>query len=296
MLRCYIYYSVGGYKEMYLGSSKESYEHCYFLPLLPVYKQRLLDKDDGVLRQKVELLEQLPAIGILENQHLFHLPRTALRLFSHGGYKLYYGHLENNTYILALRDIACNDRDETNRSAPFSFAVTCDSAADLPMMEGLTCHIATHLEDASTQIANMIGYDIETNGLKVQFSKLLGWIKQSADKTPHPSIPIGRRSISVTSDPNQGLVVLPAGITPQTAVEELQLQGKKVYYLPIAKIGNSVADKAIDATEAVESIKRTVCAFITTAQQRTGLTGWRFWGLAIIVLWASLKILKWLLL
>lgn len=296
MLRCYIYYSVGGYKEMYLGSSKESYEHCYFLPLLPVYKQRLLDKEDDVLRHKVELLEQLPAIGILENMQLFHLPRTALRLFSHGGYKLYYGHLENNTYILVLRDIACNDRDETNRSAPFSFAVTCDSAADLPMMEGLTCHIATHLEDASTQIANMIGYDIETNGLKVQFSKLLGWIKQSADKTPHPSIPIGRRSISVASAPNQGLVVLPAGITPQTAAEELQLQGKKVYYLPISKIGNSASGETTDVTEAVESIKRTVCAFITTTQQRTGLTGWRFWGLAIIVLWISFKLLLWLLL
>ena len=40
MIRLYAYYSCGGYKDMYLGSSDTAASPSYFLPLLPVMKKR----------------------------------------------------------------------------------------------------------------------------------------------------------------------------------------------------------------------------------------------------------------
>lgn len=39
MLRYYSYYSVGGYKDFYLGSNADQFEASYYLSLLPVWEK-----------------------------------------------------------------------------------------------------------------------------------------------------------------------------------------------------------------------------------------------------------------
>ena len=54
MLHFYTYYSVGGYKDMYLGNSgMTDVAQTYYLPLLPSMKQKA-DSGDKVMQQKVE--------------------------------------------------------------------------------------------------------------------------------------------------------------------------------------------------------------------------------------------------
>lgn len=51
MIRLYAYYSCGGYKDMYLGSSDTAASPSYFLPLLPVMKKR--GRTDEVEKNKI---------------------------------------------------------------------------------------------------------------------------------------------------------------------------------------------------------------------------------------------------
>lgn len=44
MLRYYSYYSVGGYKDFYLGSNADQFEASYYLSLLPVWGKKSTGK------------------------------------------------------------------------------------------------------------------------------------------------------------------------------------------------------------------------------------------------------------
>ena len=102
MLRYYSYYSVGGYKDFYLGSNADQFEASYYLSLLPVWEKRAQDKDDAELQKKVDELKKLPSIKVMDEKQSYGMPNAGNSLFSHGGYKLIYEHLEGDIYALAV--------------------------------------------------------------------------------------------------------------------------------------------------------------------------------------------------
>ena len=46
MIHYYTYYSVGGYKDMYLGSEASEVERAYYLPLLDVEERQAKEEND----------------------------------------------------------------------------------------------------------------------------------------------------------------------------------------------------------------------------------------------------------
>ena len=68
MLRYYSYYSVGGYKDFYLGSNTDQFEASYYLSLLPVWEKRAQEKDDSELQKKVDELKKLPSIKVMDEK------------------------------------------------------------------------------------------------------------------------------------------------------------------------------------------------------------------------------------
>ena len=59
MLHFYTYYSVGGYKDMYLGNSgMTDVAQTYYLPLLPSMKQKA-DSGDKEMLEKFEKFDAL---------------------------------------------------------------------------------------------------------------------------------------------------------------------------------------------------------------------------------------------
>ena len=55
MLRYYSYYSVGGYKDFYLGSNADQFDASYYLSLLPVWEKRAQEKEDAELQKEVAI-------------------------------------------------------------------------------------------------------------------------------------------------------------------------------------------------------------------------------------------------
>ena len=60
MLSYYSYYSIGGYKDLFLGTNNNKEEATYYLPLLPVLEERA--KNDVEIAKVVGELKSLPAI------------------------------------------------------------------------------------------------------------------------------------------------------------------------------------------------------------------------------------------
>ena len=60
MLKYYSYYSIGGYKDLYLGTSEMMEPFTYYLPLLAIQKKNAESEADSNLLAKISELDKLP--------------------------------------------------------------------------------------------------------------------------------------------------------------------------------------------------------------------------------------------
>ena len=176
MLHFYTYYSVGGYKDMYLGNSgMTDVAQTYYLPLLPSMKQKA-DSGDKVMQQKVEKLEELAKIKLLTKDSRYGLPVAADSLINHSGYKVIYMHLESDKYIVVLRDIQGKGKDENGRAIPFLLAIMCDAASDMPLMDKLATYLTCNTQSTENEFVSFLHYDVNANGLCFELKAICEWI------------------------------------------------------------------------------------------------------------------------
>lgn len=176
MLHFYTYYSVGGYKDMYLGnSSMTDVAQTYYLPLLPSIKQKA-DSGDKVMQEKFEKLDALSKIELLTKDCRYGLPRAADTLITHSGYKVIYMHLESDKHIVVLRDIQGKGKDENGRTIPFLLAIMCDAASDVPTMDKLATYLTCNTQTAENQFMTFLHYDVNANGLCFELKAMCEWI------------------------------------------------------------------------------------------------------------------------
>ena len=62
MVNYYAYYSFGGYKEFYLGNTKDSFSHSWYFSMLPIWETRYSASGDEALKTKIEDAKSLPQI------------------------------------------------------------------------------------------------------------------------------------------------------------------------------------------------------------------------------------------
>lgn len=224
MLRYYSYYSIGGYKDLYLGSDEDKAEATFYLPLLSVLKEE--SKTDENARRQFDELNELPRIFQLSDKDHYGLPSGAASLFSHAGYKVLYKHVQGGTHALAIRDIGCDSKDEMGRSIPFLMVITGDTPDDVRKLDIIATYITSYLKSSEETISSFIGYDRDTNGLRFKLAEFNNWIRQIVRETNSKKVVSSNGVISVNGSSNKvALLVLPSGISSQTAANEQNLLG-----------------------------------------------------------------------
>ena len=132
MLKYYSYYSVGGYKNFYLGDIENKAENTYYFPLIPILEEEAKTTESVVSR--LQELKSMPKIEQMTEDNLFSFPKRALPLFTEAGYKMIYQHVEGEVYALTVREVSNNAKDEMGRAIPFVFAITGEGKKDIQML------------------------------------------------------------------------------------------------------------------------------------------------------------------
>ena len=235
MLRYYTYYSIGGYKDLYLGSYNNKVDSSYYLPLLPVIEENA--KTDENAKREYETLCSLPQICQLSDKNHYDLPSSASPLFSHAGYKILYQHIEGNIHALSIRDISCGTKDEMGRVIPFLFVFTADTAEDVQKLDILATYLASYIKESEKQIASFIGYDKEKNGLRFKLREFNNWIDIITSENKSTKIVTTKGPLSVKGAKGKvALLSLPSGIDISCAIEEQNIKSTNIKAIDMDKI------------------------------------------------------------
>lgn len=168
MIKYYSYYNCGGYKDIYIGSDCLSVDATYFVPLLPVWKNRNNHGD----KEKINRAEAVTHIGVISNDNSYGFPHECNILFSHGGYKAIYQTLSNDIACLCIKDIDCNSRDEEQRAIPFNFMFIADGEDSISKLDRLAIAYLNSSKQLEKTIQESISYDPILNAIKFDLLKL----------------------------------------------------------------------------------------------------------------------------
>lgn len=169
MIKIYGYYSCGGYKDMYLGNSDNCADCTYYLPLLPMIKNRNKAED----ADKIEKLEQLSPIHIITNDKHYGFPSECNTLFSHGGYAVIYKTLSNGDTCLALKDIPSTTKDELGRDVPFNLLFIANGDENKLKLERLALYVKDNYNECIEFCCKLFTYDYVINGIKFDLPALM---------------------------------------------------------------------------------------------------------------------------
>lgn len=172
MIKLYAFYSIGGYKDLYLGELKPDCSPTYFLPLLSIMKKRNKEEE----REIVGSLDALPKIERITSSNSYGFPQECSTLFSHGGYILLYKTLNDGRSCLVLRDLTSSTKDEEGRGTPFNLLFMAESENDCQLLDNvaLFCfHNATLLDSI---LSPTIVYDPKVNGTRADLPVIYEWI------------------------------------------------------------------------------------------------------------------------
>lgn len=237
MLRYYTYYSIGGYKDLYLGSSEDKFESTYYLPLLPILEENAKTDEDA--KREYDRLKSLPKIFQLSDENGYFLPSSASSLFSHAGYKILYRHIDGEIHALALRDISCGAKDEMGRMIPFLIVITADTTEDVSKLNVITAYIASGLHRAEQSIASFLGYDVDKNGLRFNLGNFNSWISEILTNEKSAKIITREGVIDIRGEKDKvALLALPSGISLSYAVLEHNLISNEIKSVDMDKIIN----------------------------------------------------------
>lgn len=235
MIKYFAYYSVGGYKDMYLGNSEMNEEYTYYSPFYSQWKNNTLpDKFVNRMKEQLAYLDKQPHIKILTATDE-DLPKDAGKFVSHSGFKLACYTLNNGSTTIALKDLNGCEKDENERSIPFMLQLLSD---DAETQIALADYIRTHLETEEKFFANLFEYNANYNCLQFNIAKLNAWIKDAIENKIHVV-----KDISATR--RLHMLVLSKGVTKEYVLSELDVLLKdtnKIYNIAGINIYNSETD------------------------------------------------------
>lgn len=219
MIRYYSYYSVGGYKEMYLGNNHSTDERVYYLPLFEAERQQSKTAHDDSLYLKLERQEKLPKICILTPSQTCGLPRKAITLITHGSFSLIYSHLEDAKFIIVIRGI------QADGTVPFLFSFMCDEQGDVSNMNRLASYLATNTNAAKRELTRYLHYDSQENGLCFEQKLMNLWLENILRDTSNDQVQLADgRQIRLKGEAKKtALLLVPQGVMVAYALEELSL-------------------------------------------------------------------------
>ncbi len=168
MIRYYTYYNCGGYKDMYVGSDGMNVDATYFVPLLPVWRNRNRPGD----AEKIAKAESVTHVELITNTMLYGFPNECNVLFSHAGYKAIYMTLQDGTVCFCIRDIDELSRDEENRKTPFNFLFIAEGDDSIKKLDSLAFSYIDNSTRVEDIIRKTISYEPIINGIKFSLHNL----------------------------------------------------------------------------------------------------------------------------
>lgn len=235
MLKYYSYYNVGGYKDMFLGDSSMNFKETYFLPLLAIWKKKA-NSGDSEAEAKVKSAENLPKIQLLSSKDSFGLPEEANLMFSHGGYKVILTTGSKGESIFAIRDIESDAKDESGRTMPFLLTIVGTTPNDAKILEKVAAYASSHLDSFSKEISSLFFYNADINGVVFKLSDMESIVRRISDDGNNSVLTIDGVKLIESKRGTVPLLVLPEGISKDTAMTELGLKGKHVMSIPVEQI------------------------------------------------------------
>lgn len=172
MIEYYSYYSIGGYKDFYLGNTNDEHEVVYYSPFLGFDKEGLEELD---VKTKVQLseLSKKPLMEYLTKDSAKKLPPTAVRIEGRGGYKVLFCAVEGG-YSIVIREIENNVKDTYNRSIPFLLQFI---GCDIVEMNSLNDFICSHLAEFENVLRELFAYNADLNAWEFHLGALNGIVK-----------------------------------------------------------------------------------------------------------------------
>lgn len=183
MIKIYAYYNYGGYKDFYIGNIEEKQTIKYFLPLLSVHEQILIENPyDEALKNQVEHQKELPKIVALSDSTAdYNYPNQARILMSHSGYKVIYKHLNNEQQVLAIRDII-GPKDTYGRQSPFNMMFIGEGDKDRKLMDIIAEYLRHEISSFENTVNQVFASDFKENGLRCDVGVLIRWLNEIIDK------------------------------------------------------------------------------------------------------------------
>lgn len=220
---------------MYLGNSEMDEEFTYLLPLLEIHRKRAATEGDVQLAKRVEQLDSLPKILLVNQKTPYGFPESASRLVSHGGYKIVYTHVADDSYALVLRDIHGNNKDEAGRPIPFLMIVVADNVQDARKLATIAAFWGNHTSSVSEKIASMILYDSNVNGIKFCLRQFNDFIEDCTNRQDYIEITSNRVAVATRSN-TVGALLMPSNLYKKHIAEELGLYGKRIKHIPLERV------------------------------------------------------------
>ena len=222
MIKYYAYYNHGGYKDFYIGSIQDKDEAKYFLPLLAIHEQTLIDNPNDELMKEVRRQEQLPKLVVLsDNTDAYNYPNSARVLMSHSGYKVIYRQLDKNNYVLAIRDIS-GSIDCFGRKTPYNIMIIGENDKDRMMLDILAEFVRLNLLEFEKFLDTIFENDLSENGLKVHMSRLNSRIKQ---------IILDNKPLIIDDSLSKSvrMIIIPSGMELSNCLKEQNVSKYSIY-------------------------------------------------------------------
>lgn len=193
MIEHYSYYSIGGYKDFYLGSTNDEHEVVYYSPFLGFDKEGLEELDTKTKAQLLELSTK-PLMEYLTKDNARKLPPTAIRIEGRGGYKVLFCAVEGG-YSIVIREIESNVKDTYNRTIPFLLQFI---GRDIVEMNSLNDYICSHLAEFENKLRNLFAYNADLNAWEFHLGTLNKIVKDIIAKKQETQKDLSKyRGISV---------------------------------------------------------------------------------------------------
>ncbi len=235
MLRYYSYYNVGGFKEMFLGDSTMSAKSTYFVPLLPVWKRRASEGDTSLL-EKIEAAEKLPKINLITNDSSYGLPKPAVTLITHAGYKVYLSLSSTGECIFSIRDIEGYDRDESGRVIPFLLLVVGTTDTDRIVLEKLAAYSVSHINEISDKFAKLFSFNSNYNAIEFSLQTINELIEDISAKNNNSFRTIAKTVVVDSKKKDVALFAIPQGLDKAVAIREQNVNGKSVNFVVLSDV------------------------------------------------------------
>ncbi len=219
MIRYYAYYSVGGYKDLYLGNNEMNEQATYYLPLMAIWRKKA--ESNPEYARKLEECTPLPKIKVATINDMFGLPQKAADYFVHGGYKELLSKLSDGECVLIIRDLENNQKDDSGRNIPFLFAFVADTPQDASILIRIAAYAAARMKKTTRFLSDSLGYDAQYNGLRFNLKEVNEWVAKTASSYP-AEIAYNRGIKALNVDgPGVHFISIPKGLTAEYVFGEI---------------------------------------------------------------------------